>query len=166
METTKRQGIEQELEAIHPDSFGWALTCCAWDHDLAQDALQSAYLEVIEGRARFNGHSSLKTWFFGVVRNTVAEQRRGRLMRSVLGARQLHYEGAAYDTASADFRFAASVAAFGMLLRDSPHRGDLGWEQVEQLARDSSGPDKGGHRAAFLDLVRRAACLPPRQNVE
>jgi RNA polymerase sigma-70 factor (ECF subfamily) len=87
--TTKREGIERELEAIHPDSFGWALTCCGWDRDQAKETLQTAYLKVIEGRARFNGHSSLKTWFFGVVRNTAAERRRGRLMRSVLGARLL-----------------------------------------------------------------------------
>lgn len=89
METTRHAGIEQELEAIHPDSFGWALACCAWDHDQAQETLQSAYLKVIEGRARFNGHSSFKTWFFGVVRNTAAEQRRGRLLHTLLGARLL-----------------------------------------------------------------------------
>ena len=38
--------------------------------------LQSTYLRVLEGRARFGGRSSFKTWLFSVVRNVAAERRR------------------------------------------------------------------------------------------
>jgi Ca-activated chloride channel homolog len=65
------------------------------------------------------------------------------------------------DTAAAspDFRFAAAVAMFGMLLRDSPYKGEASYVRVIRLARESLGPDTGGHRAAFLRLAETAARL-------
>ena len=54
----------EELEQFHADSYGWALACCAWRRELAEDVLQEAYLRVLDGRARFSGMASSKTWFF------------------------------------------------------------------------------------------------------
>ena len=45
---------------------------------------------------------------------------------------------------SADFRFAAAVAGFGMLLRDSEHTGDLTLGDVVGLAEKSRGDDPRG----------------------
>ncbi|MDA1194998.1 MAG: VWA domain-containing protein [Planctomycetota bacterium] len=61
-----------------------------------------------------------------------------------------------FDSAPADFRFAASVASFGMLLRDSPHRGTSSYDDVLRVAGASVGADEGGYRKGFLDLVRKA----------
>src|SRR5256714_2215285 len=72
--------LERELERLHPESWGWALACCARDQELAEDVLQSAYLAVLSGRARFNGGSTLKTWVFGVIRWTARTERRRRLL--------------------------------------------------------------------------------------
>ncbi len=72
----------RELESIHGACFGWALTCCGWNRDEAEEVLQAAYLKTLDGRARFDGLSSLRTWFFGVVRRTAAERRRRRLARA------------------------------------------------------------------------------------
>ena len=74
----ERAELERELEAMHAESWGWALACCARDRELAEDALQSAYLRVLSGRARFDGHSSLRTWVFGVIRVTAMEEARRR----------------------------------------------------------------------------------------
>ncbi len=55
------------LEAVkvyHADNYGWALACCAWHRDMAEDVLQESYLRVLDGRAKFLGKSSDKTWFF------------------------------------------------------------------------------------------------------
>jgi Ca-activated chloride channel family protein len=57
--------------------------------------------------------------------------------------------------ASADFRFAAAVAAFGMVLRESEYRGHATLESVLELARESLGHDEAGHRAGFVRLVEQ-----------
>lgn len=57
--------------------------------------------------------------------------------------------------ASDDFRFAAAVASFGMLLRGSEHRGESSVEGVLALARGALGPDPHGERAGFVRLVER-----------
>jgi Ca-activated chloride channel family protein len=60
---------------------------------------------------------------------------------------------------SDDFRFAQAVAAFGMLLRESPDRGDSTWEMVDALARGARGSDEEGYRKEFLALVHHASKL-------
>ncbi len=64
---------------------------------------------------------------------------------------------------SADFRFAASVAGFGMLLRDSPHKGNVDWSKVHELATQSlAGMPKGtelNYRQEFVKLVEKARKL-------
>ncbi|MEZ6185846.1 MAG: VWA domain-containing protein [Planctomycetota bacterium] len=70
--------------------------------------------------------------------------------------------GQGFQEASEDFRFAAAVAAFGLVLRGSAHAGSASLEQVQAVAQDSLGPDRHGYRAEFLDLVRRARELTGR----
>jgi RNA polymerase sigma-70 factor (ECF subfamily) len=57
------------LEAIHEQVFGWALTRCNYEHAVAEDLVQQAYVELLTGKARFEGRSSLKTFVFSVVQN-------------------------------------------------------------------------------------------------
>ena len=64
--------------------------------------------------------------------------------------------GPDFQRASADLRFAAAVAAFGMILRGSDQRGGATLPLVARIAGDALGRDDGGYRAEFLDLVRRA----------
>jgi RNA polymerase sigma factor (sigma-70 family) len=78
-----RRNMQSELEAIHPSCFGWALACCSWNRDEAEEVLQASYLKALDGNATFDGLSSLRTWFFGVVKRTAAERRR-RTLRSSL----------------------------------------------------------------------------------
>jgi Ca-activated chloride channel family protein len=70
-------------------------------------------------------------------------------------------EGRSYGAASGDFKFAAAVAAFGMILRDSPHRGTTSLGAVLELAEEGQGHDPKGYRKEFLDLVRKAQALLP-----
>lgn len=64
--------------------------------------------------------------------------------------------------ASADFRFAASIAMFGMLLRNSPHKGEADYQSALELARSGARFDPNGHRAEFLRLVETASRLTAR----
>ena len=54
---------------------------------------------------------------------------------------------------SADLRFAAAVAGFGMILRDSEHCGAWTLADVLALARQSIGEDSEGYRTEFVRLV-------------
>ncbi len=73
--------LRNELEKIHAVSYGWALSCCSHDGNEASDVLQTAYVKVLEGRARYKGRSSFKTWLFSVIRYTAAEERRRHWFR-------------------------------------------------------------------------------------
>jgi RNA polymerase sigma factor (sigma-70 family) len=77
----KPEDLQAELAALHAPSFGWALACCGRDREQAEDVLQQTYWKILEGRARFEGRSALKTWLFGVIRLTAIEQRRWRFFR-------------------------------------------------------------------------------------
>ena len=77
------QDIAQELERLHPASFSWALSCCRRDREEAEEVLQASYLKLLEGRARFAGRSSFKTFLFGVIRRTASEQRRRRVLQTL-----------------------------------------------------------------------------------
>lgn len=71
-----------ELERLYPASFSWALSCCGREREEAEDVLQTSYMKLLDGRARFDGRSTLKSFLFGVILRTAAEsRRRNRLER-------------------------------------------------------------------------------------
>ncbi len=59
----------------------------------------------------------------------------------------------AQQTVSTDFHFAAAVAGYGMLLRDSEYSGSLTLDSVRRLAERGRGEDPNGTRAGFISLV-------------
>ena len=65
--------------------------------------------------------------------------------------------GKRLEDMSGDFRFAAAVAEFGMILRDSAHKGSSDYKSVLDLAQ--SGKDRYGYRAEFISLVKNAEVL-------
>jgi len=68
---------------------------------------------------------------------------------------------ATLERLSPDFRFAASVAAFGQLLRGGKYVGNFGYDDVERLARGALDEDPEGYRREFLSLVKLADSLTP-----
>ncbi len=60
---------------------------------------------------------------------------------------------------SENFQFAAAVAAFGMVLRNSEFKGDANFDKVLALAGKSVGSDKYGYRREFIQLVETASLL-------
>jgi Ca-activated chloride channel homolog len=63
------------------------------------------------------------------------------------------------NTTSDNFRFAAAVAQFGLLLRNSKFKSSASFDQVSELARHALGIDAEGYRKEFMDLVKKAAAL-------
>jgi Ca-activated chloride channel homolog len=64
-----------------------------------------------------------------------------------------------FSNASQDFKFAASVAAFGMVLRDSPYKGNANLENVLEWAKEGKGEDRHGYRQEFIRLIHRAIAI-------
>jgi Ca-activated chloride channel family protein len=88
------------------------------------------------------------------VRYTPIEGGAGRRLEFPLTDR-----GEAFSEASMDFKFAAAVAGFGLILRNSPDKGSATLAEVEEWAGQGLGPDAGGYRAEFIGLVHQAEKL-------
>ena len=63
------------------------------------------------------------------------------------------------NAASEDFQFAASVAAFGQLLRDGTYLKSFAYDDVITLANQAKGKDPFGYRGEFVQLVSLAKNL-------
>ncbi|MBI5215936.1 MAG: von Willebrand factor type A domain-containing protein [Ignavibacteriae bacterium] len=64
-----------------------------------------------------------------------------------------------FDETSDNFRWAAAVAEFGMLLRNSKFKGDASFRHVVRLANGAKGEDLEGYRSEFIKLVEKASEL-------
>ena len=73
--------LRAELERHHRESYGWALSCCSRNPAEAESVLHSVYLKALEGKARYDGRSSFKTWLFAVIRKTAADERRRNFLQ-------------------------------------------------------------------------------------
>ena len=126
----------------------------------------TAIYEVVPGRAPETGkeNESLKYQTQGIkpeykneiteirLRYKEPEESESREIRKVVSFSNTPVKAVKY---SEDFYFAAAVAEFGMILRNSQYRGNASVESVLKLAEQGLGEDIGGYRAEFIDLVER-----------
>lgn len=75
--------LKAELEKLHQASFGWALSCCRHNHADAEEVLQTVYLKILQGKARYGGECKLQTWLFAVIRKTAVSERRKHILRTL-----------------------------------------------------------------------------------
>ncbi len=68
-------------------------------------------------------------------------------------------DGHGFTDAPSDFQFAAAVAAFGMILRDSEYRGSATIDTVIEMAQAARGADKEGYRLDFIKLTKLAKAI-------
>ena len=104
-----------------------------------------------------NGHQN--EWLTVKLRYKPPTSDRSQLLSLRLTDNQVHRR------LDGDFAFAASVAEFGMLLRDSEFKGDASWTNVRELARRGVGEDPDGLRAEFVSLVELAVGMGERETV-
>lgn len=62
-------------------------------------------------------------------------------------------------TLSESLSFSASVASFGMLLRESKFKGHSSFKMVSDLAKNGKGSDDQGYRAEFIKIAELAELL-------
>jgi hypothetical protein len=85
--------------------------------------------------------------------------RRGNDATVALIQRTVSDTGFDFAAAPSDLKFAAAVAEFGMILRDSEYKGHGSLQQVLEWAQQGKGIDVNGYRADFIELVRKAQAL-------
>jgi Ca-activated chloride channel family protein len=73
--------------------------------------------------------------------------------RAVMGSQR------SFADAPAEMRFAAAVAEYGLLLRQSKFAAQASYEHAMSAAKQALGSDRHGHRAEFVELVRAARDL-------
>lgn len=117
--------LEAELTRHHRAAFGWALACCRWDRSAAEDVLQATYLKIVDGRARFAGRSAFRTWLFGVIRRTAAEERRRRAVGRFLPLSRFNGRDPSRDPAERVTRAEATERLVAALRRLPPRQRDL-----------------------------------------
>jgi RNA polymerase sigma factor (sigma-70 family) len=139
-----REELEALLERHHAASFGWAMSCVGWNDADAEDVLQTTYMKVISGRARFGGRSAFRTWLFGVIRQTAREHTR-RDRSHAKRAELLALEVAASGHASGDDSQA------------SVDRADRGRGLLEALAQLPDRQREVLHLVFYQDLTIREA---------
>jgi len=116
--------LRAELEKHHRESYGWALSCCARNPAEAENVLQIVYLKALEGKARFDGQSSFKTWLFAVIRRTaIDEQRRHWLRRLRLDKYDERVERTAREESPDEVIYRSEIRAlFRRALVELPRR--------------------------------------------
>ncbi len=67
---------------------------------------------------------------------------------------------------SEDFLFAAAVAQYAMILRDSPFKGNAGFANTIELAQNNKGRDTEGYRAEFIRLLKLAESIYAQSDIE
>lgn len=63
------------------------------------------------------------------------------------------------NNAGNNISFAAAVAEWGMLLRNSEHKGSANFTRILEMARKAKGTDVEGYRAEFIRLVEMSELL-------
>ncbi len=63
------------------------------------------------------------------------------------------------EDTSDNFRFSASIAEFGLIMRNSEYREDASMAQVISMAKGARGEDEEGYRSEFLNLVKLAETM-------
>ncbi len=82
---------------------------------------------------------------------------------SELTERSFVDNGSKFENAAPDLKFAAAVAEFGMILRDSQYKGKGTIGAVIEWAQEGKGRDTAGYRAGFIELARKTQALKARE---
>jgi len=79
--------------------------------------------------------------------------------KSILITEEIPMDVSSAQTISENFQFSAAVAGFGLLLRQSKHKGNCNYKMLIDLAQNSKGQDMEGYRSEFIRLMKLAKHL-------
>ena len=84
-----------------------------------------------------------------------------RAKQSLLLTQSLRDKDSLLDQTSTNFRFAAAVAGYGLLLQHSEYSGKADYPELIELARSARGTDDEGYRAEFIRLLEMSEMITP-----
>ncbi len=58
---------------LHQEAYLWARQSCNYNDEYAKEVMQLVYLKILEGKAKFNQKSNVKTWLFSIIRYTAID---------------------------------------------------------------------------------------------
>lgn len=90
--------LREQIESVHASAWRWALLCARGRRELAEEALQNTYLDLLEGRAVWRAEASFRTFVFAVLQRQLWRlQRQQRLQAALvsLGLREADLDAAA-----------------------------------------------------------------------
>lgn len=139
--------LNRKLQEIHKKSYVWALRCCANDPANAEDVLQTVYLKILDGKAKYDGKAVFKTWLFAVIRKTAADMNRRKYLRRL---KLLDYRESVASEIPGNHHFVSEdMDAFRQALAKLPRRQqqilelvfyhDLTVEQAGKVMKVSTG---------------------------
>ncbi len=79
--------------------------------------------------------------------------------KSVLITTPIKDQNQQIENTSENFQFSAAVAGFGLILRNSAHKGTANYKEILALAKKSKGNDANGYRSEFIKLIETAELL-------
>jgi Ca-activated chloride channel family protein len=79
--------------------------------------------------------------------------------KSILITKSIVDRGLELDSTSNNYKFSASVAGLGLLLRDSQYKGNVNYDMIKKLASRGKGNDFNGYRQEFIDMIETSTLL-------
>jgi Ca-activated chloride channel family protein len=79
--------------------------------------------------------------------------------KSLLLSEIIYNNPVLFDKTSDNFRFSASVAEFGMILKESEYKGNATLQTAMDMAKRSKGKDDEGYRAEMIKLIETVMLL-------
>ena len=146
---TERQNSQEENAGSHSMAAGYTLTAL---YEVVQLKRGRTALDMQMPSAAGEASEQLLTAKLQL--NTRGNDAAGRLIH-----RGVSDTGFDFAAAPGDLKFAAAVAEFGMILRDSEYKGNGSLQQVIEWAQQGKGADVNGYRADFIELVRKTQAL-------
>jgi Ca-activated chloride channel family protein len=128
-------------------------------YEIIPVGVNSPFLKNVDPLKYQQNKSTVSSDFNGEILTVKFRYKNPNQNNSELIVHSVENENTELNKTSNNFRFAASVASFSMLLRNSEFKGDMTFEKVLNLATSSLGTDAEGYRKEFIGLVEKAQKL-------
>ena len=130
-------------------------------YEIIPFGVKSNFLEAVDPLKYQSGNSStnIKSSHPGELMNIKLRYKQPDAAISRLLEHPVFDDGVSIASTSNNFRFAAAVAQFAMLLRKSEFKSNASYESVLKMAKNAKGNDEEGYRSEFVKMVASARNL-------